>query len=612
MQEINDLNAFPLSLRFAACAGLAALLPGLPAAAQGGRGVTPGELIPEVPTHHSVGFRWYLRGDSNRNAVAATEYRAEGESAWRKGLQLLRIGDEHVDSGSYRTPQMFAGSLLNLKPGTGYEVRLTITDPDGGRATEVQRIATRRLPQPAAGTTLHLYPSGGRRGDGFADLREAWRAARPGDQILVHAGIHRPGRADLKDEAAWLLRGGGTEDAPVVLRGAGDGEAVFEGRGANRLFDLQQARFVHLVGLTLRDADHLLYLGREEGASDISIVGCRFEDSPMPVLAVSPRSERLTITDNSFTGPRPNWHPRAPENNDSHAIWIAGRGHDIGYNRITGYWDGIDLFGERPGSNPRLLNSGIEIHHNDISEISDDAIEMDYGAHNILVHHNRIINSFMGISAQPLYGGPGYVYRNVVYNTTRSPFKPNRQPAGLFVVNNTFIGWGSAGRWSSGWQNTQIYNNLFFGTDGGPGVIWTGAGDGGSSRMDYNGWHLFRPGEKYSFWWKFTRPTRVPHQSGLADESAFGSWNEFREATGMERHGVTVDYSIFERVPPPSGRDGRAPALDLRLRPGSRAVDAGRVLPTITDGFRGSAPDLGAYEAGLPAPHYGPRDVLGP
>jgi hypothetical protein len=47
--------------------------------------------------------------------------------------------------------------------------------------------------------------------------------------------------------------------------------------------------------------------------------------------------------------------------------------------------------------------------------------------------------------------------------------------------------------------------------------------------------------------------------------------------------------------------------FDFRLRPGSPAIDAGVQLPTITDGFTGKAPDLGAYELGKPVPHYGPR-----
>jgi hypothetical protein len=48
-------------------------------------------------------------------------------------------------------------------------------------------------------------------------------------------------------------------------------------------------------------------------------------------------------------------------------------------------------------------------------------------------------------------------------------------------------------------------------------------------------------------------------------------------------------------------------SVDLRLREGSAAIDAGVELPNVTDGFRGSAPDLGAYEFGTPLPHYGPR-----
>ena len=48
--------------------------------------------------------------------------------------------------------------------------------------------------------------------------------------------------------------------------------------------------------------------------------------------------------------------------------------------------------------------------------------------------------------------------------------------------------------------------------------------------------------------------------------------------------------------------------VDLRLREGSAAVDAGVELPGITDGFTGRAPDLGAYEIGGAPVHYGPRE----
>ena len=46
---------------------------------------------------------------------------------------------------------------------------------------------------------------------------------------------------------------------------------------------------------------------------------------------------------------------------------------------------------------------------------------------------------------------------------------------------------------------------------------------------------------------------------------------------------------------------------DLRISSGSAAADAALLLPNINDGFTGEGPDIGAYEAGQPLPHYGPR-----
>ena len=46
---------------------------------------------------------------------------------------------------------------------------------------------------------------------------------------------------------------------------------------------------------------------------------------------------------------------------------------------------------------------------------------------------------------------------------------------------------------------------------------------------------------------------------------------------------------------------------DFRLRPKSKAIDAGIALPNINDNFSGKAPDMGAVEVGQALPHYGPR-----
>ncbi len=91
----------------------------------------------------------------------------------------------------------------------------------------------------------------------------------------------------------------------------------------------------------------------------------------------------------------------------------------------------------------------------------------------------------------------------------------------------------------------------------------------------------------------------------------FKTLAEYQRATGQDRNSRAVDYSVFVNAGPPDFTNPTKLAspseVDLRLRPRSRAVDSGTVLPGITNGFTGRTPDLGAYEQGVELPHYGPR-----
>lgn len=90
-------------------------------------------------------------------------------------------------------------------------------------------------------------------------------------------------------------------------------------------------------------------------------------------------------------------------------------------------------------------------------------------------------------------------------------------------------------------------------------------------------------------------------------ECIYENLKQFASDVGYEKNGIEVDYSIFVKAVLPSGKDTPLPALDLRLKSDSVAIDAGCILPNLNDGFSGKAPDLGAYEAGQPLPHYGSR-----
>ena len=73
---------------------------------------TAGELVVEPPTLINLGFEWFLEGDANRNAAVDVAYRKAGESAWRTGLPMLRMGGERIFSESrvdVVVPNMFGG-----------------------------------------------------------------------------------------------------------------------------------------------------------------------------------------------------------------------------------------------------------------------------------------------------------------------------------------------------------------------------------------------------------------------------------------------------------------------------------------------------------------------
>ena len=74
-----------------------------------------------------------------------------------------------------------------------------------------------------------------------------------------------------------------------------------------------------------------------------------------------------------------------------------------------------------------------------------------------------------------------------------------------------------------------------------------------------------------------------------------------------------IDWSVFRKAAPPAKADPtrlyRPDDYDFTLAAGAAAIDAGTILPGVTDGFTGRAPDLGALEAGRGVPTYGPRPL---
>src|SRR5512138_16693 len=190
---------------------------------------------------------------------------------------------------SYVVPEGFAGSILNLEPATSYECEFTLRDPDGVNGTAVQKVtvATRAEPKSyAGGRVLHAYPDdheGPRQEPAFIGLKHAyygpgrgdWTAVRtdkvqPGDTILVHAGLYRPDRLNYVDPLSAPFTGTlslslkGTAEKPITIKAAGDGEAIFDGAGNHRLFEVMATAHHIFEGLTFRNTEVALFAGEKE------------------------------------------------------------------------------------------------------------------------------------------------------------------------------------------------------------------------------------------------------------------------------------------------------------------------------------------------------------
>ncbi len=379
-------------------------------------------------------------------------------------------------------------------------------------------------------------------------------------------------------------------------------------------------------GLTIRNTAVGIFAGQKEviGAVGLTVKNCRFEDVGFGVWTEYAGSSDFYIADNLFLGREdrmrligwtgPLWASAGPYGSHGlksyYAVKVYGTGHVIAHNAIAYFHDGIAIstYGT-PEKDPDRRASSIDIYNNEMHMFNDDFVETDGGVHNVRVFNNRGVNAAHGgYSSQPVFGGPVYFIRNILYHVPSGvAFKFSAKPAGLFVYHNTIIGEHIVRDPSA---NMHYRNNLYLGRDTPDRGIFAMANATDVYSSDYNG---YRPNKGVASQYQWLGPKKGErlYEPKADDWKTFGTLADYRSATGQEAHSLEVDFDIFEKmVPPdPSKRHAVYHQMDLnfRLKPDSKAVDAGLAIPTVNDGFAGRAPDLGAVETGKPELKYGPR-----
>jgi hypothetical protein len=456
--------------------------------------------------------------------------------------------------------EQFAGSIFELKPDSTYEVRLRIEDPDGGLTTRMAMVRTRALPQdgPRLPRTVDVHSA--------AELRSALAQARPGDVIMLAKGRYKgPFRVDHS----------GTDENPIVVKGHDRESTAIESPG-EEYGVLITGSHVHLEDLTIRSSAWGIAVAN---VSDVVIRRTHITEVSYGINGRTGANRNLYICDNLLEGKGVRWPDTSGRTWNYEGIVVTGAGHVICHNTLAGFGDALGL------SEPmEIPNRAIDFYGNDVVWGGDDGIELDYSERNVRAFGNRFGNVAMGISFQPVWGGPVYAVRNVIYNTAVAPYKLNQAPSGFFILHNTSIragwAWLQYGTYAS---NFVMLNNLMIGTD--KAVYLTpylqGAG------IDYNGWS---PDGEFKFDYSWS------NFSSLSRESPY------------ERHGRLLTVPVFAAqtaAPSNFGSFMSPPTLVLDAR--SNAVDAGVRLPNINDDYTGERPDMGVLERGREPSQYGVR-----
>ena len=160
-----------------------------------GNDVVPGALRVDS-TYEHIGALWSIEGDNDLDSWLQMEFRLEGEAHWSPAAPAMRAHPALVVDGSPLGLNFWAASALFLEPGKAYELRLTMSDPDGGAETKIVSAATRKLPLGTfSGRHLYVVP-GSSGGDGssaapFQGLQSAASNAVAGDVFHISPGTNR-------------------------------------------------------------------------------------------------------------------------------------------------------------------------------------------------------------------------------------------------------------------------------------------------------------------------------------------------------------------------------------------------------------------------------------
>ena len=541
-----------------------------------------------------------VTGALDAAARATVRYRSSSDSSWIETHPLHRIQPANT-AGKKPPAEAFAGIITGLEPGGSYTVEVSV-ELDGSGVTRSLTAVTRSLP-PSARKPSKIVPPGAT----LPQIQAAFDQLQPGDVIQFSNGTYTVD--DL------LIRRSGAPSKPIHVRGESRNRVILRSSLGGNVLRFLAASDVTVENLTVegsktdsntaaRSRGIVFWSDPKATQRRVTIRQLTIDGVDMGIVA-SGSTEQLLIYDNTLVGNN-RWEKEFLETNrtwNDDGIRVPGQGNAVFNNTLVGFGDSLAM-------QDGVQNVGIHFYRNEIISSGDDAFEGDYGVRNISFYDNRIHNAMSLVSFDPIYGGPAFVFRNIAINVGRSPYKLNDKNTGHFLYNNTVVrtnGVSSGAGW--GWNQSNngplagwgYRNNI---------LIYRGTGNlmamesAGQNPIDFthNAWYPDK-----SVWWtnsggsfpsmsaaRFRLPATEPmhgtsrqrHDRDLITEA-----NPFVEDIKLGENYLT---QITQRY---------VPTLADEAAPRGKGVP----IAGVTDGFSGSAPDIGALISGRPIPAWGDR-----
>lgn len=512
-----------------------------------------------IPTFHCLGLYWSPPGGAPDRDVEI-RYRQQGAGEWKTGLPMRY----HPVAGTDEDLADYRGSIVHLKPGTAYEVELTLAR-SGAAASLVATTWSEEFP---VGETVRLT-------DRVTPLVIS-ESGSPGSWRLYDG---RGTTIDVRHQFDSCLM---VNASNVILRG-------FTLRGAGTATNVS----TRPIGAIRIDA------GRDIVIEDCDIsdwgrhnpktgFGCNFDAA---ILSTSRSLQRLVIQrcrlhHPSFDGstwyePKYPTHTAGPQ-----CITLVNNAgnHVIRYNECWSDMEHMynDIIGG--GANASFQGSpgpDSDIYGNFISNCWDDGLEVEGGSRNVRVWDNYITQCMMMIGNAPASIGPLYIWRNVV---ARSQWQPGDK-GGNFLK----MGYAGGEDWMTGRQ--YVFHNTIFRSD-----KWLPTGGLGGSRI------VRHTVSRNNILEVLSPKNHSVSQNGenMGNDFDYDLFNglipEGHEVHGLRGEAKYADGAGFD----PATRTGR-----FQLAPDSPGAGAGQPIPNFSDGYRGDAPDVGAHQRGTPPIQYG-------